>query len=281
MFFLAGHLCFSARCLAIVVSLLHFVPLSTRADDAAARLDEGLRTAFDHVQVDDQQHDTERSMGPAAYVWWRYDRQQAKNELTVKFVDGLVNHSVAVLRPGEIQIPVPIGEGMTPGQVQAVLGPPKSICNYYSFREGAEAEVCFSGGNATSKKFITPLMERLRVTAHQGDPFICRPFVFFSPRSAVLSDSGKETLQAFLRKCPRASASDTKSIVLQGHTDAVEVPDGSIALSQARAEAVRTYLVSLGILATNVSVMARGDANPLVHTKDQEPQNRRVEVEVP
>ena len=53
-----------------------------------------------------------------------------------------------------------------------------------------------------------------------------------------------------------------------------------MALSLRRANAVKNALVGEGVPATEISVVGRGEAQPLVQTADgvREPQNRRVEI---
>jgi outer membrane protein OmpA-like peptidoglycan-associated protein len=53
-----------------------------------------------------------------------------------------------------------------------------------------------------------------------------------------------------------------------------------MALSLRRANAVKDQLVREGIPAANITVVGRGESQPLVQTADgvREPQNRRVEI---
>ena len=51
-------------------------------------------------------------------------------------------------------------------------------------------------------------------------------------------------------------------------------------LSQRRAEAIKAELVKNGVPANEISVVAKGESQPLVPTADgvREPQNRRVQI---
>ena len=64
-----------------------------------------------------------------------------------------------------------------------------------------------------------------------------------------------------------------------GHTDTAET---NVALSMARAEAVKSRLVELGVSDGRIAVVGLGDAHLLVVTPPgtDEPQNRRVEIEM-
>ena len=65
-----------------------------------------------------------------------------------------------------------------------------------------------------------------------------------------------------------------------GHADRSGSDAYNMRLSQRRADAVKAELVRLGMKPTEIAVVARGEANPLIPTADvvREPQNRRVEI---
>jgi OOP family OmpA-OmpF porin len=65
-----------------------------------------------------------------------------------------------------------------------------------------------------------------------------------------------------------------------GHTDNVGAADYNLKLSAARANAVRTWLVTHGIAQTRVTAKGYGDTNPLApNTSDSNrAKNRRVEL---
>jgi len=71
-------------------------------------------------------------------------------------------------------------------------------------------------------------------------------------------------------------------VTLVGHADTSESPAYNDALSMRRAERVRAELVRLGVTATSITVLGRGERQLLVPTPDEryEPRNRRVEIEV-
>jgi OmpA-OmpF porin, OOP family len=106
--------------------------------------------------------------------------------------------------------------------------------------------------------------------------------------SLVFFDFNKSTLTPDGRKVVEQAASVYKSggvgrIDLTGYTDLSGTQQYNLGLSQARADAVSTYLVQLGVPATAISEKARGKENPRVPTPDgvREPQNRRVEIIIP
>ena len=270
----------TSRCLIGIASMLIVMPLGAWADDVRAALDKAFRSAFEQTQLGELQNDVERSVGTPDYIWWQYDKQGRTNERRVKFEDGRMTNSITVLRQHEEQIPVEIEEGMTMKEVQALLGLPKTVCSYYALYDGWVAKVCFADSKVIAKEFVlAPHLRRIPVVHHLTS--ICRPIAFFASDSALLQESAKKTLSDFLQACSRAEIGSPKlSIAVRGHTDSVEARDSNFALSQARADAVRTYLISLGVPASKIDVAARGDADPLVPTNKEDPQNRRAEVDV-
>jgi outer membrane protein OmpA-like peptidoglycan-associated protein len=82
-----------------------------------------------------------------------------------------------------------------------------------------------------------------------------------------------------------ANAYKTKGsarVVATGHADRSGPENYNMALSLRRANAVKDALVQNGVPATAISVVGKGESQPLVPTADgvREPQNRRVEIVV-
>jgi hypothetical protein len=101
--------------------------------------------------------------------------------------------------------------------------------------------------------------------------------VFFDWDRSNLSAQALNTVQQ------AASAFKTRGsaqITATGHTDTSGSEAYNMALSLRRANAVKNALVQEGVPAQAISVVGRGEANPLVATGDgvREPQNRRVEI---
>lgn len=81
-------------------------------------------------------------------------------------------------------------------------------------------------------------------------------------------------LLAFLKEEPKLA------VEIGGHTDNVGKPDYNLKLSEARAAAVKQWLVAHGIVASRLTSHGYGDTQPLVpNTSDENRfKNRRVEV---
>lgn len=69
-------------------------------------------------------------------------------------------------------------------------------------------------------------------------------------------------------------------IAVTGHTDASGNQKVNIALSQARAEAVRSSLIARGIPGTNLRAAGLGSARPVQGLDPMDPANRRIEFSV-
>jgi outer membrane protein OmpA-like peptidoglycan-associated protein len=104
----------------------------------------------------------------------------------------------------------------------------------------------------------------------------------------VFFDWDKATLTSEARRIIANAAEDFKKtgstrIVATGHTDTSGSAQYNMGLSIRRAEAVKAELVRLGVPATSITTIGRGQEDLLVPTKDgvREPQNRRVSIEFP
>jgi outer membrane protein OmpA-like peptidoglycan-associated protein len=71
-----------------------------------------------------------------------------------------------------------------------------------------------------------------------------------------------------------------QAIVIAGHTDSRGTKDFNRRLSQARAEAVRAYLVSRGVSSQQVMAVGKGEDEPIAGNRSAEGRanNRRVEI---
>lgn len=101
----------------------------------------------------------------------------------------------------------------------------------------------------------------------------------------LLFESGRATIQA--ESYPRLDRvveymtyRPSARIRVAGHTDNVGNPQRNQALSEARAQAVREYLVSHGVDGDRIEAVGFGDQNPIASndTEDGRRQNRRIEA---
>jgi len=101
----------------------------------------------------------------------------------------------------------------------------------------------------------------------------------FESGSARLTDVGRTILDEMAEKM---SGMDGARVQVIGHTDNVGQRQANIALSHARAEAVRAYLVGKGIARGNLSVLGKGPDEPVADntSADGRARNRRIEFRV-
>ena len=105
--------------------------------------------------------------------------------------------------------------------------------------------------------------------------------VLFDFDKSSLKPGGKKALQAYLKEA-RAHLSSAREVKITGHTDNVGGKEYNTKLSLRRAEAVRDYLVSLGVKSKKMKVIGKGETKPVASnsTKEGRAKNRRVEIEV-
>jgi OOP family OmpA-OmpF porin len=103
----------------------------------------------------------------------------------------------------------------------------------------------------------------------------------FDTDKAELKPGGKERIKAY-REEARAAFSRADKIKITGHTDNTGSYDYNVRLSLRRAEAVRTYLISIGVDPSKLEVSGAGESKPVADNSTMEgrAKNRRVEVDI-
>jgi outer membrane protein OmpA-like peptidoglycan-associated protein len=143
---------------------------------------------------------------------------------------------------------------------------------------------------ASSDVFTHGPFVRLVATFGSAAPAPMPPPVAAQPPVAkknfiVFFDFDKSTITAEAQKtinqaADAAKAGQASQVTLTGHTDRSGSEQYNMALSLRRAEAVKASLIRLGVPASLIVVVGKGESQPLVPTADgvREPQNRRVEI---
>lgn len=103
--------------------------------------------------------------------------------------------------------------------------------------------------------------------------------VLFASGKATLTSTARDKLQ---RVVDAVVAQGEGAIRIEGHTDSQGSTELNDRLSQARAEAVRDFLVDAGVARDRISAIGRGELEPLVdnNTAENRAVNRRVEITV-
>lgn len=101
----------------------------------------------------------------------------------------------------------------------------------------------------------------------------------FKTGEAIILKSSNKTLDAAAKLL---IANPDLKLEVQGHTDNVGDPAANLALSQARADAVKTYLISKGVPETALVAKGYGQDKPIADNakKAGKAQNRRVEFKL-
>ena len=119
----------------------------------------------------------------------------------------------------------------------------------------------------------------LRVSAsEQGllDQTLANRTIEFETGSATLTPQGRTILDQMASVLTKMT---TKQVAIIGHTDTSGSRTSNIALSQARADAVKGYLVAKGISPQQLSTLGVGPDQPIAtnDTADGRARNRRIE----
>jgi OmpA-OmpF porin, OOP family len=112
------------------------------------------------------------------------------------------------------------------------------------------------------------------------DNILINKIVEFESGSAVLSPVGQQVMDELI---PVLGALDgNKKIQVVGHTDASGVRQSNVALSHARAVAVKNYLVARDFQPTNILTVGMGPDQPISDngTPEGRAKNRRIEFKI-
>ncbi|ETA66018.1 outer membrane protein A [Bordetella pertussis H973] len=102
---------------------------------------------------------------------------------------------------------------------------------------------------------------------------------FFDFDKSTLKPEGRQLLDQVAQQ---AGTIDLETIIAVGHTDSIGTEAYNQKLSERRAAAVKTYLVSKGIDPNRIYTEGKGELQPIASNKTREgrAQNRRVEIEI-
>ncbi len=103
--------------------------------------------------------------------------------------------------------------------------------------------------------------------------------ILFPFNSTDILPAGRTNLQELAKSLEKYPNSD---VLIVGHTDSVGTDAYNLDLSQRRAQAAATYLQSLGVPASRLRTVGRGESEPIQpnDTDEGRQRNRRVEVAI-
>jgi OOP family OmpA-OmpF porin len=135
---------------------------------------------------------------------------------------------------------------------------------------------------ATSLNPTYTVNNGLRVSAAEQnllDATLAKRIIEFDSGKATLTASGKAILDEMAAALQKVKG---KKVEVIGHTDNIGLRESNLALSQARAEAVRGYLSDKGISADMVMVSGQGPDRPVAenNSADGRARNRRIEFRI-
>lgn len=140
------------------------------------------------------------------------------------------------------------------------------------------------GTLSRSAAVVECLPERSRTIVLKGGtppprPSSTRPggaAIVFDTDSSELTAATRRSLDTFARAFNGRTLGERRFLI-EGHADRRGRPDHNMRLSQARAEAVRTYLVRQGgVDAARLDACGMGDLEPMNREDIAAPENRRV-----
>lgn len=121
----------------------------------------------------------------------------------------------------------------------------------------------------------------LRVGGSQQllDAALGKRIIEFETAQAVLRPSGQKILDEMVLALGKVKG---RKVEVIGHTDNTGAREGNLALSLARAETVRTYLIQRGVMPDMISVAGFGPDRPVAENTSDEgrARNRRIEFRI-
>jgi outer membrane protein OmpA-like peptidoglycan-associated protein len=108
-------------------------------------------------------------------------------------------------------------------------------------------------------------------------PAPIRFILYYDAANIEVTAESRPTLEALLAEAAKRGSVEVE---IAGHTDRVGKVEDNDRLALMRAQTIRDKLMQLGLHASFIRAVGRGEREPLVDTPDEqpEPRNRRVEV---
>jgi len=150
----------------------------------------------------------------------------------------------------------------------------------YAFNVNRKGYLFFSDNFFLSDHAVDSIYEKnIPLQPIEANASIVLKNVFFDVNKFDLKPASEAELDILVKLL---NENPTLKIQIGGHTDNVGKPADNLALSNNRAKAVVTYLISKGIAATRLSSKGFGETQPVADNKTEEGKalNRRTEMKV-
>lgn len=124
-----------------------------------------------------------------------------------------------------------------------------------------------------------PVAQAPAVTAPTATKVVLNADAFFDFDKATLKPAGRQMLDQVAQQ---TKAINLETLIATGYTDSIGSAAYNLKLSQRRADAVKSYLVSRGVDANHIYAEGKGKTNFVASNKTAagRAKNRRVEVEI-
>lgn len=131
--------------------------------------------------------------------------------------------------------------------------------------------------DATRLQMETELARIASTRRDERGFIITLPGIFFDTGKSQIKSGSRTTLTRIAEQLNKNSA---VQLLVEGHTDSVGSESSNQALSDARANAVREFLVNSGVAPDRLTAAGRGESQPIAtnNTAAGRQQNRRVEI---
>lgn len=162
----------------------------------------------------------------------------------------------------------------------AQLGVERSAANQLG-TQLAQSQSSLAEANARAARAMESLAKIAQVKEEaRGMVITLSGQVLFVTGKAELLPAAQDQLSAVAKALQ--DQGELRPIVVEGHTDSVGSDSNNMKLSQDRANAVRTFLVSKGLPSDKLTAVGKGKSSPIASndTPDGRANNRRVEIVV-
>jgi len=167
------------------------------------------------------------------------------------------------------------GSGHLVNRTLAVEGDAFNAAAADAFNKGLASSAAQYG--VTVDGTVTPGPDTAADLQSSLDALLGRSGVNFAPDSATIDQRSQVVLSSAAESIKQVPGAKVQIV---GYTDNDGSPEANLALSQDRADAVKTFLVGRGVPADDLTTLGKGEADPIApnDTPENKAKNRRIEL---